>query len=111
MGKCKPRHDWRAPRPGESQLECMTCDRVVDRNTESTSSISAAIVNSVERHRGQDEAEWFMGFFGYGPHAEKFREGHESVNGTERRRRAETDAAHSGWLHHMIERVRNWTGL
>ena len=103
MGKCKPRHDWRVPRPGESELECMTCDRVVDRNAESTSSISTAIVNSVERHRGKDEAEWFMGFFGYGPHAEEFREGHE--------RRAETDGAPSGWLHHMVEKVRNWTGL
>lgn len=103
MGKCKPRHDWRVPRPGESELECMTCDRVVDRNTESTSSISMAIVNSVERHRGKDEAEWFMGFFGYGPHAEAFKEGHE--------RRAETDGAHGGWFHHMVEKARNWTGL
>jgi hypothetical protein len=65
--------------------------------------MSAAIVNSVERHRGKDEAEWFKGFFGYGPHAEEFKEGHD--------RRAETDAAHSGWLHHMVERVRNWAGL
>lgn len=60
-------HYWAIPADGDTALTCETCGRVLDRYSEVTPAIRASIVASVEGRRGEEVADRFRAFFGYGP--------------------------------------------
>ena len=61
---CSP-HEWKTPKPGDSALECETCDRVMDR-AEATANSRSAIIRRISKTRGEDELMAFIRFFVHG---------------------------------------------
>ena len=63
---CRP-HDWEVPEPGDFALTCLRCGRVLDREDDISPNMSATIVNSIKKRRGDAAADPFKAFFGWGP--------------------------------------------